>query len=83
MSLESFVPKGQQGLLLRSPTTQCYTTPAYHTKSLLYSRNVRPSLSQEEAKLLDEEGVPERMGFFTRHNPKDTLKKYTFPYYNF
>ena len=68
--MESFVPKGQEELLLPNPIRQNYTPPAYLPKSLLYSRNVRESLSHtEEADILEEGSIPKRLGLFTRHNP--------------
>ena len=65
----SFIPKGQEELLLPNPLAQSYTSPDYHSKSLLYSRNVRSSLTGREADILEDGSTSHRLGFCTRHNP--------------
>lgn len=65
----SFIPKGQEELLLPNPLAQSYTSPDYHSKSLLYSRNVRSSLTGSEADILEDGSTSRRLGVYTRHNP--------------
>ena len=65
----SFIPKGQEELLLPNPLAQSYTSPDYHSKSLLYSRNVRSSLTGSEANILEDGSTSRRLGVYTRHNP--------------
>lgn len=68
----TFIPRGQEGILLRGPLTHSHIPPSYRTKSLLYSRNIRPYLShREEAGILENgsKSHQQRIGFYTRHNP--------------
>lgn len=69
LQMATFVPRGQQGLLLRSPIAQGYIDPAYRNKSLLYSRNVRPLLNEKVIETLEAGSTPQKIGFYTRNNP--------------
>lgn len=65
----SFIPSAQEGLLLRSPITQAYTPPNYYSKSLMYSRNVRPEMLGYHSEILEDANAHNALSFYTRHNP--------------
>lgn len=72
MSTRPFVPKGQDGLLLRSPLTFGFSphSSIQHPKPI-YTKDWDMSyvLGQKHREVLGKCQVPEKLAFYTRHNP--------------